>query len=106
MSKEQPGIMMYFENWRALEDLDYEKKGMLMEALVDYVEYGVMTDLPRELRIVWPFFKNTADRDMNRYRERCRSGRYARYCAGLGPDEVKLDYEDWAQLIDRRKNPQ
>lgn len=63
----KPGVMIYFETARALKWLDYEAKGRLFDAIVDYAENGIIPAFDGVLAAVWPFVANSIDRDTLRY---------------------------------------
>lgn len=63
----KPGVMIYFETGKAIKGLDYETKGRLFEAIMDYAENGVIPDFEGVLSAVWPFIANGIDRDASRY---------------------------------------
>lgn len=75
MAKEKPGVMIYFETAKAVKGLDYETKGRLFEAIMEYAEFGVVPEFDGVLSVVWPFVVDKIDRDNARYehkRERNR----------------------------------
>ena len=61
--------MIYFETARAVKGLDYETKGRLFEAIMEYAEFGVVPELDGVLAVVWPFVADKVDRDSNKYEE-------------------------------------
>ena len=63
----KPGVMIYFETARAVKGLDYETKGRLFEAIMEYAEDGVLPAFDGVLAAVWPFVANGIDRDAARY---------------------------------------
>lgn len=69
MSNGKPGVMIYFETGRAIKTLDYETKGRLFEAILEYAEYGVVPEFDGTLAVVWPFVSDKIDRDSARYEE-------------------------------------
>lgn len=69
MSNGKPGVMIYFETGRAIKTLDYETKGKLFEAILEYAEYGVVPEFDGTLAVVWPFVSDKIDRDSARYEE-------------------------------------
>ena len=93
--KQRPGVMLYFDTWRALQYADLAEKGMLMEAMMDYGEYGVEPQLPMKLAQLWPFLRMSLDRDKERYEETCRKRSYAAYVRNLPTGAVKMDFEEW-----------
>ena len=69
MAKEKPGVMIYFETARAVKGLDYETKGRLFEAIMEYAEFGAVPELDGVLAVVWPFVADKVDRDSSKYEE-------------------------------------
>ena len=67
MNKGKPGVMIYFETAKALKALDYEMKGRLFEAIMDYAEDGVVPSFDGVLAAVWPFVADKIERDSMRY---------------------------------------
>lgn len=61
--------MIYFETARAVKGLDYETKGRLFEAIMEYAEFGVVPELDGVLAVVWPFVADKVDRDSSKYEE-------------------------------------
>lgn len=74
MAKGKPGVMIYFETAKAIKGLDYETKGRLFEAIMDYAEDGVVPELDGVLAAVWPFVADKIERDNEKY-ERIREQR-------------------------------
>ena len=72
---EKPGVLVYFETGRAIKGLDYETKGRLFEAILEYAETGIAPNFDGVLSAIWPFIADKIDRDSVRYadiRERNR----------------------------------
>ena len=65
----KPGVMIYFETGQAIKGLDYEQKGRLFEAIMEYAEHGTVPPLDGILTAVWPFVATSIDRDSARYEE-------------------------------------
>lgn len=65
----KPGVMIYFETGQAIKGLDYETKGRLFEAIMEYAEFGTIPPMDGILAAVWPFVANSIDRDAARYEE-------------------------------------
>lgn len=63
----KPGVMIYFETGAAIKGLDYEQKGRLFEAIMEYAEHGTVPPLDGILTAVWPFLANSIDRDAMSY---------------------------------------
>lgn len=69
MAGGKPGVMIYFETGRAIKNLDYETKGRLFEAILEYAECGVVPEFDGNLAVAWPFISDKIDRDSSRYEE-------------------------------------
>jgi len=65
----KPGVMIYFETAKAVKGLDYETKGSLFDAIMEYAEDGVCPEFDGVLSAVWPFIAHNIDRDSARYEE-------------------------------------
>jgi len=65
----KPGVMIYFETGQSIKGLDYETKGRLFEAIMEYGEHGTVPPMDGILAAVWPFVANSIDRDAARYEE-------------------------------------
>ena len=73
LKKEQPGIMLYWSAFDALEEMvDGEAKQML-RAMRQYAQYGETPDFSGNpsMKMAWCFMKDHIDRD----RQRSSSGR-------------------------------
>lgn len=70
----KPGVMIYFETAKAIKALDYETKGRLFEAIMEYAEDGVVPAFDGVLAAIWPFVADKIERDSERY-ERIRDQR-------------------------------
>lgn len=64
---ERPGVLVYFETGRAIKGLDYETKGRLFEAILEYAEMGITPNFDGVLSAIWPFIADKIDRDSLRY---------------------------------------
>ena len=77
--KEKPGVMIYFETAKAIKGLDYETKGRLFEAIMEYAEFGTVPDFDGVLSAIWPFVADKVERDGIKYekirRARAEAGR-------------------------------
>lgn len=79
MSNNKPGVMIYFETGRAIKALDYETKGRLFEAIMEYAENGTSPAFDGVLAAIWPFVANGIDRDSNKYAETVTKRKRAAY---------------------------
>ena len=64
---ERPGVLVYFETGKAIKGLDYETKGRLFEAILEYAEMGITPNFDGVLSAIWPFVADKIDRDSVRY---------------------------------------
>ena len=64
---ERPGVLVYFETGKAIKGLDYETKGRLFEAILEYAEMGITPNVDGVLSAIWPFIADKIDRDSVRY---------------------------------------
>lgn len=94
----KPGVMIYFETAQSLRELNYEQKGRLFEAILEYAEFGTVPPLDGILKAVWPFLANSIDRDAKSYAKTVMGRKRAGY-AKWWPDfaaENGLDVNDKA----------
>ena len=76
--KKQPGVMLYFDRLRFLDELDLTRCGVLFRAILSYAEHGVEPDFEDpELRIAWKAIGPAIDQDAARYQEVCEKRRQA-----------------------------
>ena len=65
----QPGVMLYFDLRNSLARLSYEEKGRILEAVLDYGQYGVVPEFDGMLGLAWDFISPRVDHDKTRYEE-------------------------------------
>lgn len=73
----KPGIMFYFDIRPCLKRLNYEEKGRLFEAMLDYGELGIEPELEGMSGIAWDFLRPGLDRDTDRYESVVLKRKYA-----------------------------
>ena len=93
----QPGIMLYFDMAEPLKALGYEEKGRLLDAMMEYGEFGVVPDFDGILTVVWGFLRPKLDADARRYREKVIKAKHSSYCSAekRKGNEKCLAFEDW-----------
>lgn len=95
--KTRPGVMIYFEAVRpALSRLDNEQCGALFRAIIDYAEYGAVSDLGAMEGMVFDLLRPKIDRDAEKYaesREQRQHAVYVREAKRRG--EQPLTLSDW-----------
>ena len=68
---EHKGFFLYLDQYAPIEDLTLEQKGKLLEAMFAY-NSGLEADiLDPEVKIAFKFFKQTFERDKQRYEDKC-----------------------------------
>ncbi|MBE6939721.1 MAG: hypothetical protein E7457_02720 [Ruminococcaceae bacterium] len=75
MSKQPPGVMVYFDLQPGLRHLTNEEKGLLLQAMLDYGQTGELPQLEGAPALVWDFVQPRLDRDRERYERVCRRNR-------------------------------
>jgi hypothetical protein len=92
----KPGVMIYFETAKAIKALDYETKGRLFEAIMEYAEDGVIPAFDGVLAAVWPFVADKIERDSVAYDNKVNQKKRAAYVKwwkryaeenGIDPDD-------------------
>lgn len=75
----RPGVQLYFEIKPTLKRLTNEQKGMLLDAILDYGEFGILPTFDDDLAlaITWDFIRPRIDADGERYRQSCEQKRKA-----------------------------
>lgn len=81
MEKKQPGVMLYFDNFKILDMLSDMEAGILFRGIMEYAEHGVLPEFEeRGLEMVWYMIRPRIDHDAATYREKCESNAYSVYC--------------------------
>lgn len=96
----RPGIMVYFDIVRSLEDLNDAEVGQLFRALLEYGQTGVLPDFQdRTLRTVWRHLQAQADQDAAKYSKKCLDSRFAVYCREAEKKgQIPLPRDEWVQI--------
>lgn len=94
---EKPGVMVYFDTVRpAFERMDNAELGALFRAIVNYAEYGEISDLDGMAGLTFDLLRPKIDRDGQRYRDKCEQSRYATYCREMKKLNAQpLPYDKW-----------
>lgn len=67
------GILLYFDDWDAIQDLSSAERGELVTALMDYAKTGEAPTLDNTaLRISFRLLSAKIDRDTERYAKKCK----------------------------------
>ena len=94
---QKPGVMIYFD-WRpCLNQLSKSEKAALLDAILDYSEFGTVPDFGSgKLGVAWGFLRPKLDRDKEAYARKVQQRKYAVYVreskkCGTPP----LPFEEW-----------
>ena len=78
--KARPGVMLYFDSIRpALKRLDDSQCGVLLRAIIDYSEFGVIPELDPMTGMVFDMLIPKLDHDAKKYEESREQRQYAVY---------------------------
>lgn len=97
---EQPGVMIYFDIAEPLKGLSYEEKGRLLEAILDYGQFGRGPEFDGLLMVVWGFIRPKLDIDASKYRKRVVKNTYSSYCAKESKaNKTAMNFEEWLEYM-------
>ena len=99
---QKPGVMIYFD-WRpCLNQLSKSEKAALLDAILDYSEFGTVPDFGSgKLGVAWGFLRPKLDRDKEAYARKVQQRKYAVYVreskkSGTPP----LPFEAWLASLE------
>lgn len=97
MSKTRPGVMLYFDSLRpALKRLDDAQCGKLLRAVLDYAEFGLLTELDAMTGMAFEMQIPKIDRDGERYEACCEQRQFAAYSREVKRrGEQPISFEEW-----------
>lgn len=78
MSAKGPkGILVYLEDYSAIQQLSLEERGQLFTAMLEYGNGAVIesSDLTGGSHYLWPLFKSRIDAQFKKYEETCERNR-------------------------------
>lgn len=101
--KERPGVMLYFDVLRPMVNrLDAAQCGVLLRAVMDYAQYGVMPELDPMTGMAFDMLVPKIDRDAERYEDTREQRRYAVYVREKKKrGEAVMSMEEWRMLCAR-----
>ncbi len=70
-------VQLYYTYREVISKLTDEEKGQLLDAILDYGEFGKVPQLKGNADIIFPTFAMLIDRDKAAYEEKCRKSREA-----------------------------
>lgn len=104
---DKPGVVLYFDVLPALGFLNYEQKGKLFEAILEYGDCEKVPDFSEDplLGMAWCFVGPRIDRDGESYGEKKEQRKYAAYCREVKKNgATPLTFDEWkAASEDERK---
>ena len=95
--KERPGVMLYFDVLRPMINrLDAAQCGVLLRAVMDYAQYGVMPELDPMTGMAFDMLVPKIDHDAERYEESREQRQYAAYAREKKRSgEQVLSFSEW-----------
>ena len=96
MAKKRPGVILYFDTKSAMKLLNKEQKGELLDAILEYGEYGTSPDFNADpyLQLAWEFIYPRIDSDGEAYGKKISTNFYGTYCREAkkkGIDPISFD---------------
>ena len=81
--KKKPGVMLYFEDLRPVEDMPDDVAGQLFKAILSYSETGAEPIVSPVLQFAWRFIRKGIDEDTKNYYLKIEQRKYAAYCKSV-----------------------
>lgn len=99
--KKRPGVILYFDTKPAMKRLNKEQKGELLDAILEYGEFGTFPDFNKDpyLQLAWDFIYPRIDKDGESYQKTVSNNLYGTYCREAkkkGVEPVSFDF--WENL--------
>lgn len=100
----RPGIMIYFDIRKPLSWLPNEDKGRLLDAILEYGEFGVVPEFDGMLGMAWGFIQPRLDKDGDNYENSKAQRQYASFCKKRnGYSLPKIAFEDWLEMDEEER---
>lgn len=100
----RPGIMIYFDIRKPLSWLPAEDKGKLLDAILEYGEFGVVPEFDGMLGMAWGFIQPRLDKDGDNYENSKAQRQYASFCKKRnGYSLPKIAFEDWLEMDEEER---
>lgn len=100
----RPGIMIYFDIRKPLSWLPNEDKGRLLDAILEYGEFGVVPEFDGMLGMAWCFIQPRLDKDGDNYENSKAQRQYASFCKKRnGYSLPKIAFEDWLEMDEEER---
>lgn len=94
----RPGVMLYFDLAPVIHALTVEQGGILLRAILEYAEFGVLPDFQNDsqLPIVWLCVQGKIDRDAASYEKKCEKNSYNQYKRWQQEKGLPIQsFDDW-----------
>ena len=100
----RPGIMIYFEVRKPLAWLPLEDKGKLLDAILEYGEFGVVPEFEGMLGMAWGFIQPRLDKDFDSYENSKAQRQYASFCKKRNGNGLpKVSFEEWQEMEEEER---
>lgn len=100
----RPGIMLYFDIRQPLRVLPDADKGRLLDAILEYGEYGTIPEFDGMLAMAWGFIQPKLDRDEESYENAKVQRKYAAFCKKrTNLNLPKISFEEWLNMDDNER---
>lgn len=94
----KPGVILYFDMRRPISRLSQSQKGDLLDAILDFAEYGVEPDLDDFTGMCFDFIRTKIEFDAQKYESTTEKRRYATYVRDAKKrEEEVLSFEEWQE---------
>ena len=96
---DRPGVIIYFSDIRpALNRLCSSDLGELFKAIIDYAEYGEISDLENSMTgFIFETLQPKIDRDRERYDRKYLHALYMTYCRQT-PEDKRIPESEWIEI--------
>lgn len=97
MAENRPGVMLYFETLRAIEELEAEDAKQILSAILHYCRDGEEPAFHGMPAALWHLIRNGLDRDAERYNEKQLRGHWLTYCRKCKDNGTEpRSFDEWA----------
>ncbi len=96
---DRPGVIIYFSDIRpAINRLSDSDLGELFKAIIDYAEYGEISDLDNSMTgFIFETLQPKIDRDRERYDKKYLHALYMTYCR-QNPEDKRIPETEWLEI--------
>ena len=94
----KPGVILYFDMRKPISRLDQSQKGDLLDAILNFAEYGVEPELDPFTGMCFDFIRTKIEFDAQKYESTTEKRRYATYVREAKKrEEEVLSFEEWKE---------